>query len=173
MSVSPARARRLARLKALRRLGYRDYGHYLRSPQWRSVKARYRASGLPQQCMCGSEDVQLHHKTYERVGAELLTDLTPLCANCHRMVHILERRGELGLDMAGFESADRAAAYRPAELARRERVQAEFAEGNVKAETRKVLSHLRTFCRSDGYGDASGRLLQELDATLMAASQPS
>lgn len=103
--------RRRQRAKRLRELGYQDYDDYLRSPHWRAIKARYRASELPQVCMCGETEVHLHHKTYERIGAENLTDLTPLCATCHTLIHVLERRGEIGLDLAGFESAQRRVAY--------------------------------------------------------------
>lgn len=53
--------------------------------------------------MCGeTEDLHLHHMTYERVGAEDLADLTPLCPTCHHMVHLLEARGEIALDFEGL-----------------------------------------------------------------------
>jgi hypothetical protein len=99
---------RAARLRAL---GYASYSDYLRSPHWREVKARYRASDLPQACMCGADDVQLHHTTYDRIDAEDLSDLLPLCASCHTLIHVLEARGEVALDFAGFESAERAHDY--------------------------------------------------------------
>lgn len=108
---------------ALDRLGYGTYRDYLRSPHWVKVKARYRESILPQACMCGEETVDLHHMTYERIGAERLADLLPLCRRCHAMVHELERRGEIALDLAGFRSAARAAAYA---------VQRERAEGAAR-----------------------------------------
>ena len=73
------------------------------------LRRRYRESDRPQNCICGeTERLQLHHLTYERVGAERLDDLTPLCANCHAMIHELERRGEIGLDFTGFVDAKRA-----------------------------------------------------------------
>lgn len=106
------RQRRLQRQARLARLGFEDYPAYLRSSNWSAVRRRYRESDLPQVCMCGEEDVQLHHMTYERVGEEELTDLVPLCANCHVMIHVLERRGEIALDFAGFESLARAMEYR-------------------------------------------------------------
>jgi len=75
-------------------LGFEDYDHYLRSPVWKAVKARYRASGMPMSCMCGATDVQIHHLTYDRVGGdELNEDLAPLCRRCHKMAHDLEARG--------------------------------------------------------------------------------
>jgi hypothetical protein len=121
-----ARNRRSKRHRRLRHLGYASYAEYLRSPAWSDVKRRYRDSELPQECMCGETTVQLHHKTYERVGEEPLTDLAPLCATCHALVHTLERRGQLSLDLAGLVSDERAAAYAIVERKRQERARAEF-----------------------------------------------
>jgi hypothetical protein len=101
-----------ARNSKLRRLGYPSYVAYLNSPHWKRMRQRYRASDLPQVCVCGEEEVHLHHTTYERVGDEDLGDLTPLCARCHNLVHVLERRGEIGIDLDGLTSEERAVAYR-------------------------------------------------------------
>lgn len=86
----------------LRELGYDTYSAYLSSSAWRDVKARYRASDLPQICMCGETKVQLHHTTYERVGREELEDLIPLCHDCHATAHDLEAAGVIDLDLQGF-----------------------------------------------------------------------
>lgn len=95
------------------KLGFRDYADYLASPVWRAVKARYRASGMPHECMCGERDVQLHHLTYDRVGGdERNEDLVPLCRRCHAMAHSLEARGVIELDLHGLYDARRAAAHR-------------------------------------------------------------
>jgi len=96
------KARGEARDAALQRLGYQDYAAYLQSSAWRDVRERYKASDLPQICMCGAERWQLHHTTYERVGRELLEDLIPLCGDCHATAHMLEREGIIGLDLVGF-----------------------------------------------------------------------
>lgn len=71
----------------LPRLGFQRYAEYLASPHWRDVKRRYRASNRPQRCVCGAAGSQLHHLTYQRLGAERLTDLELLCEVCHRRVH--------------------------------------------------------------------------------------
>lgn len=64
------------------------YAAYLRSEHWRDVKARYRASNLPQTCtVCGDPKVALHHRTYQRLGRERLTDLVPLCREHHVKAH--------------------------------------------------------------------------------------
>lgn len=118
--------RRYHRELVLAKQGFQSYPEYLRSPRWADVKRRYGADlGRPQDCICGeTEGLQLHHLTYERVGSEDLSDLTPLCRNCHAMIHTLVERGELGLDLTGFISERRAADYaaevRPPEPSDRE-----------------------------------------------------
>lgn len=109
------RQRSWARQTRLRSLGFANYNAYLNSGTWRAVKARYRASGRPQACECGETDVQLHHITYDRVGGtELDADLIPLCNTCHHLVHALERRQEIGLDLQGLHDPARAAAHHAA-----------------------------------------------------------
>lgn len=109
----------------LAELGYSSYREYLRSPRWFDKRRAYRESDLPQECMCGSEDFELHHKTYERVGAEELSDLTPLCSKCHQMVHALERRQVITLDFQGMEDPMRAYLYRVQRIESVERAEAE------------------------------------------------
>lgn len=148
------RARSEARRTRLWALGYRSYRDYLASSHWQSVKARYRASDLPQDCICGEDDVHLHHMTYERIGAEDLEDLTPLCRNCHALIHVLEARGEIGLDFAGFQDADRArigrqllsaaAAQRDAEAERaRAEIEAELLAMPLASRLMRVVDHAR------------------------------
>ena len=81
----------------IRALGYSDYTEYVASAVWGSTRMRYRKSGRSLDCfLCGFDGgTLLHHKTYERVGEELLDDLVPLCAPCHKMVHDLHREGSL------------------------------------------------------------------------------
>jgi hypothetical protein len=107
--LTVGRVRRWKRRLRLQELGYRNYREYLRSPHWKAKRLEYAGSEQPQDCMCGeTEGLQLHHLTYERIGAEEVTDLTPLCATCHAMVHTLEARGEIGLDFTGFVNEERA-----------------------------------------------------------------
>jgi hypothetical protein len=78
--------------KRLNSLGYKSYRDYLRSEHWASLKEAYRKSTLPQECIgCRSLRYQLHHRSYARIGREQLTDLLPLCGECHRKVHDYER----------------------------------------------------------------------------------
>lgn len=115
----------MSRFSQLRQLGYNSYAEYLRSSHWHRTKQRYRESDRPQACICGETEVDLHHTTYENLGNENLEDLTALCRRCHTLVHVLERRGELTLDLEGFESDERAAAYAIEQDARKAKAQAD------------------------------------------------
>lgn len=75
-----------ARIDELRAL---PYAKYLRSPEWR----RTRAAALLHAGHCCSLDVthtgdlEVHHRTYDRLGAELPADLVVLCGSCHDLHH--------------------------------------------------------------------------------------
>lgn len=107
LHVQVSREQRQAKLE---QLGYVDYTDYLDGAHWRAVRRRFRESDRTQTCICGKPGVLLHHKTYERLGAEELTDLIALCLNCHEMVHVLLARGEF-VNYAAFASLDRANEY--------------------------------------------------------------
>lgn len=122
----------MRRQARLRELGYTDYATYLRSPHWRVMRDAYWKSSEPKDCICGERDgLQLHHLTYERLGEELLYDLTPLCKPCHAMIHTLEQRGELGLDFAGLVNERRAAKNRRDQIARKHDLDAEVNADRV------------------------------------------
>ena len=82
----------------------RSYAWYIGSPHWTATKDRYRHSGRPWRCyVCGGDGaLALHHRTYERMGAEELDDLVPVHAGCHARIHRLHRasKGRLSLDQA-------------------------------------------------------------------------
>jgi len=94
-------------------LGFKTYSAYLRSAHWRQVKEAYRESDRDQACYCcgDPDDVHLHHKTYERIGHEELDDLVALCPRCHHLVHVLEARGQLTIDLEGLLDETRAHRY--------------------------------------------------------------
>lgn len=72
--------------KRMTRDEYRDV--YLRSDHWRETRlaALERAEHRCQVCnRDGSLDV--HHRTYERLGEERPADLTVLCRACHSLFH--------------------------------------------------------------------------------------
>jgi len=59
-------------------------GTYLRSPHWRrtSAAARRRAGYRCEQCHRRTR-LDVHHRTYERLGHERPEDLRALCRTCH------------------------------------------------------------------------------------------
>jgi hypothetical protein len=68
------------------------YRLYIASSAWRNNPARFeelRAAGFRCRiCNAPSSECELHahHRTYQRLGAELTDDLTALCALCHHDV---------------------------------------------------------------------------------------
>lgn len=64
------------------------YREYLRSPWWMARKAavmRYRGEQC-ERCGCRYR-LQLHHRTYARLGRELPEDVELLCWICHQREH--------------------------------------------------------------------------------------
>ena len=64
------------------------YSEYLNSDQWKSIKAKVitRAKGKCEGCN-NETSLEVHHKTYERIGMELMIDLVALCKYCHMSAH--------------------------------------------------------------------------------------
>jgi hypothetical protein len=69
------------------------YEEYLQTPYWkRRREDKLRAVGRTcQLCNRGSVTLDVHHRTYERLGNELDEDLTVLCRDCHSIYHRLGR----------------------------------------------------------------------------------
>ena len=71
------------------------YEEFLGSNEWRSIRKRVLERDGYRCQRCGAtQELQVHHLTYERRGRELLSDLTVLCNRCHRFAH---RHGLLGV----------------------------------------------------------------------------
>ena len=70
---------------------YRE--EYLQSGHWKAVRegALRRAAYRCQVCN-SDKSLDVHHRTYERVGRELPEDLTVLCRKCHNVFHNSGRR---------------------------------------------------------------------------------
>ena len=74
--------------KGLATLGLKNYAQYLVSDDWKETRESYRASNKPQSCaVCYAPNVDLHHKSYARLGRERLDDLAPLCRRHHDELH--------------------------------------------------------------------------------------
>ncbi|GGI30816.1 hypothetical protein [Bradyrhizobium guangdongense] len=76
------------------------YLEYIGSYKWRTSAARLAeldASGHRcRTCYASSGEegvwLEVHHRTYERLGHELVGDLTALCSYCHRVITDAHRR---------------------------------------------------------------------------------
>jgi len=89
------------------------YQKYMRSNRWAKRKARF-AESHPRVCKCGSTDkIELHHKTYARLGSEPDDDLVWLCRSCHVIVEQLIDEGRLSRDLHDFFDPARAQPYQP------------------------------------------------------------
>ncbi len=74
-----------------RRMTRAEYQDYLATETWRATRDKALAHYGRKCYLCGaSGDVQIdvHHNTYERApGCELISDLIPLCRDCHERHH--------------------------------------------------------------------------------------
>jgi len=61
-----------------------NYHEYLLSPQWQIKRsAAIEAAGHRCQVCNSPDNLEVHHRTYERLGHEEPGDMTVLCATCH------------------------------------------------------------------------------------------
>lgn len=77
-----------------------SYKAYLLTDHWKDVRKRYWKSKLHNHTCyaCGSkQNLQVHHKTYKRIGQEYLRDLCLLCGDCHRQAHQIEKTRDKGI----------------------------------------------------------------------------
>lgn len=74
--------------QARRSVSEGDYAEYLQTEQWQ-VKRLQALMAADHRCrVCNSpERLDVHHRTYERLGHEQPGDLTVLCRECHEMFH--------------------------------------------------------------------------------------
>lgn len=74
---------RLQELKAM------DYKDFLKTPEWDKTRKRMlRLAGYRcQLCNKTNTILNVHHKTYDRIGEEFDDDLIVLCKNCHKKFH--------------------------------------------------------------------------------------
>jgi len=66
----------------------KDYNKYLRSPEWKAKKLLVLERDNYKCQQCGyTNNLHVHHLTYENVTNEQLDDLVTLCKRCHRSEH--------------------------------------------------------------------------------------
>lgn len=65
------------------------YDEYLQTDHWKIVRkqALGRALYRCQVCNADQKRLDVHHRTYERLGREKPEDLTVLCCDCHKTFH--------------------------------------------------------------------------------------
>jgi hypothetical protein len=80
---TPPPSARLAELSAM------PYREYLRTPEWRRIRAAtlHRANYECALDPTHTAALHVHHRTYDRRGAEQPSDLLVLCEECHRVHH--------------------------------------------------------------------------------------
>lgn len=73
-----------------------DYNAYIKSDTWRKKarRARKRAGNRCQDCGISGVRLEVHHKTYRRLGHERKNDLAVLCRACHLKRHLREAKHE-------------------------------------------------------------------------------
>lgn len=150
-------------------LGYSDYDEYLKSVHWHRLRRVARAVLVYQCATCLSEDsgLHLHHKTYERLGNEEVTDLVWLCPTCHTDIHVLERRGLTTLDpddMLG--DPERAAITSAQRQAITEQQRAEYLELHGTKDIKKRASSLARRVRQHAHVLTTTGRVEELEAFL-------
>lgn len=64
------------------------YEEYLKTRHWSSMRRRALVRACNRCQVCNSPyHLHVHHRTYVRLGEELMSDLTVLCATCHKRHH--------------------------------------------------------------------------------------
>jgi hypothetical protein len=64
------------------------YPEYLQTPHWIGISKRIKERDSYSCVLCNSKDrIEAHHRTYQRLGRELDTDLHTLCRKCHSKFH--------------------------------------------------------------------------------------
>ncbi len=70
------------------RLDAQRYQEYILSDRWKKLRViALSVAGNRCQVCNSSFHLHVHHRTYERLGFELISDLTVLCDECHELFH--------------------------------------------------------------------------------------
>lgn len=68
------------------------YQEYLQSQEWQTLRTtKLQESGYRCQLCNASGQLNVHHRTYDRVFKELLSDLIVLCRECHKKFHEIDK----------------------------------------------------------------------------------
>lgn len=65
-----------------------DYQEYLKSGQWKTIRAQRLAMDNGECVLCGEKAENVHHRRYPKaLGTETVRDLVSLCRGCHEKHH--------------------------------------------------------------------------------------
>ena len=86
------------------------YKGYINSVPWYEKRSLVLMKHGNKCFKCGSKRcIQIHHVTYQRLGKEDLSDLLPLCKNCHKKIHGIKykfiRKGKKKLNKNKLDEA--------------------------------------------------------------------
>lgn len=74
-----------------------EYLKYINSQTWARKRARaLERAGYKCQVCNDDRHLEVHHRTYERLGKERVMDLTVLCRECHHYFHELKKGRKVG-----------------------------------------------------------------------------
>ena len=64
-----------------------DYAEYLTTDHWKRIAQETRERDGACRVCASTEKLEVHHRTYVRLGRERPDDLVTLCWRCHRRFH--------------------------------------------------------------------------------------
>jgi 5-methylcytosine-specific restriction endonuclease McrA len=64
-----------------------DYSEYIKSDAWIKKRSWVLVFWDHRCALCYREANHVHHRTYDRLGDEKITDLILLCEDCHNKYH--------------------------------------------------------------------------------------
>lgn len=72
-----------------KRYRYVPYHDYLKTDHWQQARRwiLWRAYGRCERCDAGHTQLDVHHRSYQRLGHELREDLEAICRACHEREH--------------------------------------------------------------------------------------
>lgn len=102
-AVSSIRKEKLKRAEFKEKYGKNAYRKYMRSEEWKKLRAIYYSFEANKRCMiCGTEEnLNVHHASYSLLGdrREILA-LRTVCAKHHLEIHELEENSKMSLGAA-------------------------------------------------------------------------
>jgi hypothetical protein len=70
-----------------KRMTTAEYHSYLKSPEWKALVSKVKARDKVCQLTASTDNLEVHHITYDRLGNEDLSDLVLLSRDAHQSVH--------------------------------------------------------------------------------------